>query len=229
MAAITATVTTEAGRRLRDMLQVLEKRAPYLRPNLIPKSCKPFMDLAAMCSTEAQRQAVQRVLAQQRRKAGGAAGEEGGKEEVEGGQRLAIQVHVSVDSGACNIFAVKYLSEVEADLYCVETILNMHSRGDNDELRLRLEHFLSVNGHDSGDIADAQEIYSLAYAIIICLSAAPFKVTVGSQGLQLPLDSTVDAGAVIEMLFEHGKPCEYASIMPKTSDMKQRKMKKNKK
>ncbi|KAM3576387.1 hypothetical protein VYU27_001737 [Nannochloropsis oceanica] len=191
MAAITATVTTEAGRRLRDMLQVLEKRAPYLRPNLIPKSCKPFMDLAAMCSTEAQRQAVQRVLAQQRRKA--------------------------------------YLSEVEADLYCVETILNMHSRGDNDELRLRLEHFLSVNGHDSGDIADAQEIYSLAYAIIICLSAAPFKVTVGSQGLQLPLDSTVDAGAVIEMLFEHGKPCEYASIMPKTSDMKQRKMKKNKK
>jgi len=118
MAATTATATTEAGRRLRDMLQVLEKvsyrdtrirpisgwggrglgcehegrrrthtphrqphrphphsprlhhqRAPRLRPNLVPKSCKPFLDLAAMCSTEAQRQAVQRVLAQQRRKA----------------------------------------------------------------------------------------------------------------------------------------------------------------
>lgn len=121
MAATTATATTEAGRRLRDMLQVLEKvrtysqkegggddqypgggeieegvggnereghtvhtqphrphphfprlhyqRAPRLRPNLVPKSCKPFLDLAAMCSTEAQRKAVQRVLAQQRRKA----------------------------------------------------------------------------------------------------------------------------------------------------------------
>lgn len=125
MAVTTATATTEAGRRLRDMLQVLEKvrtlarkrgrrrrpisgggwsrggvggnlregrgprtlphtqphrphphfprlhhqRAPRLRPNLVPKSCKPFLDLAAMCSTETQRQAVQRVLAQQRRKA----------------------------------------------------------------------------------------------------------------------------------------------------------------
>lgn len=45
------------------------QRAPRLRPNLVPKSCKPFLDLAAMCSTETQRQAVQRVLAQQRRKA----------------------------------------------------------------------------------------------------------------------------------------------------------------
>jgi hypothetical protein len=34
-----------------------------------------------------------------------------------------------------------------------------------------LEHFLSVNGYDGGEasMADAQEIYSLAYAIIICL------------------------------------------------------------
>ena len=37
-------------------------------------------------------------------------------------------------------------------------------------------------------------------------SAAPFKATVGSQGLRLPLDSSVDAGAVVEALFGLGKP-----------------------
>ena len=60
-------------------------------------------------------------------------------------------------------------------------------------------------------------------------SAAPIKATVGSQGLQLPLDSTVDAGAVIEMLFGLEKPCKDAPMAPKTGDMKQQKMKKNKK
>lgn len=57
-------------------------------------------------------------------------------------------------------------------------------------------------------------------------SAAPFKATVGSQGLQLPLDSTVDAGAVIEMLFGLEKPCKDAPMTPKTGDKKQQTMKK---
>ncbi|TFJ86235.1 hypothetical protein NSK_002443 [Nannochloropsis salina CCMP1776] len=191
--------TTEAGRRLRDMMQIFYKKAPRLRPNLVPKSCKPFMDVMAMCSTGAQRDNVQRTLEQQKsklvRRAIGADGD--------GDRHLTLKANVNLDKGTCNIYAATYVSQVEADLYSTESILNMHSRGDNDELRIRLEYFLSVNGYDGGkaDMIEAQEVYSLAYAIIICLSAAPFKATVGPKGLALPLSGEVDAGAVILALF----------------------------
>jgi len=62
-------------------------------------------------------------------------------------------------------------------------------------------------------------------------SAAPFKATVGSQGLRLPLDSSVDAGAVVEALFGPEKPStkrKDAPATPKTGDKKQQKMKKKK-
>jgi hypothetical protein len=45
---------------------------------------------------------------------GGAAADEEGEEE-EGGQRLAIQVDVSVDTGTCNICAAKVRTEADIE------------------------------------------------------------------------------------------------------------------
>lgn len=62
-------------------------------------------------------------------------------------------------------------------------------------------------------------------------SAAPFKATVGSQGLRVPLDSSVDAGAVVEALFGLGKPPvkrKEAPVTTKTGNKKQQKVKRRK-
>lgn len=86
----------------------------------------------------------------------------------------------------------------------------MHPRQHtHTQLRLRLEHFLSVNGYpspsstSSGDpLREAQELYSLAYAITVCLNAAPaIHAVVGPERVPLPLAPDVDAKALVGRLF----------------------------
>lgn len=77
----------------------------------------------------------------------------------------------------------------------------------NAQLRLRLEHFLSVNqtqhaSPSSDPLRDAQEIYTLAYAITVCLSAAPtIKCVVGAERAPLPLAPSMDAAGLVRGLF----------------------------
>ena len=222
---------------IEDMAQVLKRKAPKLRPLVVPRLCllgkgsgfgadsataragSPAGVLAALrrVLTPRQRKAVDAALASALATAREASGDDGA---------LATVPVCELDVGArtVRITRFEFVGSVDAALRDLSGVLERQLSGDEgsdeDSLEPLVAHFNSANGYseDAGPLP-MQQCYTLAYALRVALNNAPGPEVDGSWHAflgahALPLPRPADAAEAIAPLLKR-PPKQTGSPQPK--------------
>ncbi|CAM9580338.1 unnamed protein product [Discosporangium mesarthrocarpum] len=157
----------QAQARLTEIEELIKRRAPRLRPQVVPRPFQAVVEnVLSACSTMQQRVEAEAFLKSKASEVKAVEGKEGLEE-----PRLVLDSELDLTSRTFRVTGAKFVEKLDAELYNLESFMELQLSAAEGEMEPYVTRFAGANGWDESveQGAAVQDVYSLAYAMTVAI------------------------------------------------------------